>query len=669
MKELVNKLNKAANAYYNTGSELMSNYEYDELYNTLLKMEKETGIVLENSPTQRVGAEVVSVLPKVKHEFVALSLDKTKDITEFPNIFNCRDQIAVVMYKMDGCTGQATYENGKLKVLATRGNGEIGSNITHNAPYIKGLPIAIPFEGKLVVRGELCMTYAEFERINASLPEDEEHYKNPRNLANASVSMLDSRDMRKREIWFHAFKLVYCDLPLNTLEEQFKSLKEWEFNVVERKFVNITELVDAMNGLSNKVKDFSFPVDGLVVAANDVVYAEKQARTGHHPNKLVGYAFKWQDTSVQTTLQKIEWSASRTGLLNPVAVFDPVEIEGTTVSRASLHNVSYILDLNLKPGDKILVYKANMIIPQVEKNLSEKLHEHVLPGYIDGIRNCPVCGSKTEVMRSVKNGSVTLTRHCLNSHCPAKAVGKFVHFCERDCMNIFGMSEATIEKFVERGFIKEFSDIFKLDRYKNEIVAMEGFGEKSYKNLLKAIEDAKYTDFVSFIHALGIPNIGKGQAKLFNKEYKGDVSKFFDDVYTGQSFKHIDGIGEVLENNLLNWGKEYLKYLNPFANENVNKEIKHLMDILYFKEEESNSVYSTLEGLTFVITGSVNYFKNRDELKDFIKKNGGKTSGSVSSKTSYLINNDVTSTSGKNKKAKEIGVAIISEEQFLKMFK
>lgn len=670
MEKLIEKLNNAAEAYYN-GNEIMSNYEYDTLYDQLLQMEKETGVILPNSPTQKVGTGAVDKLPKVTHEYPAKSLAKTKDYNEFVSAFKKGESktgcdTAVLMWKLDGSTVQCTYQDGKLITAATRGNGEIGSDITHNAPYIKGLPMTIPYKGKLVVRGEATMSYAEFKRINASLSE-EEQYKNPRNLANATIMLLDSNEMRKREIWFNAFNLVYMNEIPPTFYKRLTLLYGWGFNMVDTELVELAKLENQMKIWEQNVSDFDIPVDGLVAVFNDIAYAETLPGTGHNPHVLGGYAFKWEDETVETILRDIEWSASRTGLLNPVAVFDPVELAGTTVSRASVHNLSYIMDKDLRMGDKITVYKANMIIPQIADNLStneERQKVKISSTYLPLDTKCPVCNGDISIHTS-EDGE-TMTVHCANYHCPAKMIGKFVHFCERDCMNIEGMSEATIERFVKEGFIKEYADIFKLDRFRSEIIAMEGFGQKSYENLIVATERAKTTDFVSFIHALGIPNIGKGQAKLFNKEYKGDVVEFFKDVQARKFFQYIDGIGEVIEDNLWRWGNEYLRFI-VLPNVKDNDEIKNLMPLLIFKKEEESRAEKVLDGLTFVITGDVHHFKNRAELQAKIEELGGKATGSVTGKTSYLINNDVTSTSGKNKKAKELGVPIISEEEFLQM--
>ena len=665
IKEIAALLNKASDAYYNTGNEIMSNKEYDALYDELVKLESESGIILSDSPTQRVGYEVVSELKKERHEFPALSLDKTKDINEFPLIFNTRDKIAVVMWKMDGSTLQVTYDNGRLIKAVTRGNGEVGSNVTHNAPYIKGLPMTIPCKGHVVVRGEVVMTYSEFERINQELP-PEEQYKNPRNLANATVSMLDSREMRKRELWFYGFKLVYSDQRMTpeTFASQMLFMANQGINLVEFDIPMVDDLVPTMNEFSDRVGELDYPVDGLVIAANDVVHAESLPGIGHNPNKLVGYAFKWQDETAETTLLRIEWSASRTGLLNPVAVFEPVELEGTTVTRASLSNVSNVKRLQLRPGNRITVYKANKIIPQVDKNLDM---DGVLTYAESHPVKCPCCEKETSPLISKEGVEVAV---CENPECSAKHVKKFVHFAARDCMDIQGFSDATIEKFVDRGFIKQFADFFTLPWYKDEIIQMEGFGEKSYQKLVDAADKARHTSFVPFITALGIPGIGKGQAKLLNKEFSGDVMEFFRAAHNRGFFRLIDGIGEVLEDNIWKWANEYLGWI-PFEDPSteihgVNWEIVELIKQLDFVQENA-SAGNALSGMTFVITGSLNHYDNRDALISVIEQNGGKVSGSVSAKTTYLINNDVESTSGKNKKAKELGVKIISEEDFMNL--
>lgn len=684
--ELVKILNEASTAY-EQGEEIMSNKEYDALFDELAALEKTTGVILESSPTQKVGAEVVDTLPKVTHEYPALSLDKTKDVSEFHKVFGGRKDPAVVMWKMDGCTLVATYDNGKLTQLATRGNGIVGSVITHNAPYIKGLPLTVSCKEHYVVRGEAVMSYAEFERINAMLPVDE-RYKNPRNLCNASVQLINKNILKNREIWFHAFKLVNAEdieeineSHLNGMVQQLQWLKAERFNVVEYAVTDPdTDPLTDNNALENELARFTaradrylFPVDGLVVAANDVAFAESLPGTGHNPNRLVGYALKWKDETVKTTLRGIEWSASRTGLINPVAVFDPVELCGTTVSRASLHNVSYLKEKRLRVNDRITVYKANMIIPQVDENLTagDKLsyaESHPV--------TCPCCGVETEP-RISEDGN-TEVAVCVNPECPAKMVKKFVHFCERDCMNITGISEATIEKLVDRGYIKEYADFWHLDRYRDEITAMEGFGEKSFEKMITEAEKSRKTDFVSFLHALGIPNVGKGQAKelyrhlkdlhleLFEKDGKNGYTfvsywvDFIALVDKGYDFQSCEGIGEIISGAIMDYFSEGNK-----------EELDNLVTEVIFTDpapqHNGGDESLPLAGKIFVITGSLSHFQNREECQNLIEKLGGKASGSVSAKTSYLINNDVESSSGKNKKAKELGVPIISEEEFMSM--
>lgn len=670
MRELIESLNKASAAYYN-GEEIMDNHEWDRLYDQLKEMEEYTGIVYPNSPTQIVGAPVkVPELLQVQHEYPAKSLGKTKDIEEFPKIFKPRAAgMAVVMWKLDGSTIVLTYDDGELTLAATRGNGEIGQDITHNAAYINGIPKKIPYAGHLVVRGEAVMSYEEFNRINSEIEDEEEQYANPRNLANATITMQDSAEMKKRKIQFFAFTLVHMDVPLpedqNSFMGRLNYLDSLGFDTVYRLYGDSNcDLIDVMNGFSDAVPEFEYPVDGLVVASDDVRYAEVLPGTGHHPDPLVGYALKWKDEEVETVLREIEWSPSRTGLINPVAVFDPVHLEGTEVTRASVHNVSRLKALRLRVGDTISVFKANKIIPQVAANLTpgnELDYEESHPLY------CPCCGEETHPRVTNRDGRTVEVAMCMNPDCSAKNVKKFVHFVERDCMNIKGLSESTLQKFIEHGFIREFADLYHFDRYRDQIVEMEGFGQKSYDKLIAAVEASRKTSFVPFIHALGIPNIGKGQAKLFNKEYSGDVKKFFEDVYNRHDFTHIEGIGEVLNDNLLQWGNEYLRSEGRVTNDLVIYHLLKEVDIQIPEKvsEDTNS----LNGKIFVITGKLNHFVNRDELGAKIEELGGKASGSVSKNTSYLINNDVNSTSGKNKKAKELGVPIISEDDFLKMIK
>ena len=681
METLIKALNEASSAYYNGGTSSMSDREWDAMFDQLKKMEEETGVVYPNSPTQGVGAPVkVDKLLEVRHEFPARSLDKTKDISVFPKIFGKRAAgMAVVMWKLDGSTIVLTYDDGQLALAATRGNGETGTDITHNAPYIAGIPQKIPYKGHLVVRGEAVMSYKEFERLNNSRPEGVEEYANPRNLANSTVGMKDSEEMRKRKIQFFAFTLVHMDDQIPDDQDTFMGrlnyLDSLGFDTVYRLYGDSqSDLIDVMNGFSDAVEQFEYPVDGLVVASDDVRYAEILPGTGRNPDPLVGYALKWQDEIVDTVLRKIEWSLGRTGVITPVAFFDPVELEGTTVSRASVHNVSIMKKYRLRVGDTIGVYKANKIIPQVAVNYTaDENHTPALKYKESHSVHCPCCGMETE--SHISDDGTTEIEVCVNPKCPAKDVKKFAHFVERDCMNIKGLSEATLQKFLDSGFLHEFADLYHLDRYKDQIVSMEGFGQKSYDNLIDSVEKSRRTSFVPFIHSLGIPNIGKGQAKLFDKEYNGDVEKFFVDVFQRHDFTHIEGIGEVLNDNLWKWGNEYLRYI-PFGDCHdrvypfLNLEVCHLLKEVKIQVPKESSVDAApLAGKTFVITGKLKHFANRDALVAKIEELRGKTSGSVSKNTSYLINSDVESTSGKNKKAKELGVPVISEDEFLEMIK
>ena len=681
MRELIAVLNAASEAYYN-GSETMDNLEYDRLFDELMELEQKTGHVFPDSPTQRAGYTVAESLPKVTHEFPTLSLDKTKDIEVFSTIFDVRDRKAVVMWKMDGSTIINTYEDGHLITTATRGNGLIGSDITHNAPFIKGLPQEIAFKGKLVVRGEAVMSYSSFNRINESL-DPEEQYKNPRNLANASISLLNSREMSRRNIEFFAFKLVFMeetgDAEKRTgFEGDMQILKKLGFQTVEyetgyagRKPVEgIRALREVMEDFSGRVPEYDFPVDGLVVAANDTVYAESRPGTGHNPNKLVGYALKWQDETAETVLRNIEWQASRTGLLNPVAVFDPVELEGTTCTKATLHNVSYIRELDLKTGDRILVYKANKIIPKVAENLSKAestdCSEEAVRSRYHFPEFCPVCGEPTDMTDASGNGSIVLM--CPNEECPAKMIGRFIHFCERDCMNIIGLSEATIEKFVDSGFIGSYADFWKLGRYEAQIVEMEGFGKRSFANLQDELEKARVTTFARFVNALGIPNVGVGQSGLLFRYFREHLpvgedivkavrSRMLDEDY---SFTEIEGIGTVIDRSLHEWGSAHFDgEAGPLL------EILEIADRIVPEREEMKE--TAVSGKVFVVTGDVYHFKNRKELQKKIEEYGGKVTGSVSKKTDFLINNDAGSSSAKNQKAKELQIPIITEEDFLAM--
>lgn len=663
MQELVQILNHAAKVYYSDKDEIMSNYEYDQLYDELATLEANTGIVLPNSPTATAGADVNEDATTVTHEYPALSLEKTKDISLFPKLFNTRDKKAVTMWKEDGCTIVATYDAGILTTLATRGNGRVGEDITHNAKYIHGLPQTVPFTTHFVVRGEALMSYAEYERINASLDDDDELYKNPRNLASSTIRLAPEKEMEHREIWFHAFKLVHTEEELDeiTFENQMLFLEKAGFTTTKHVLCDVKDLLTVMDRFSNDTANYEFPVDGLVVAANDVVYAESLPITGHNPHKLVGYALKWQDTTIETTLRDIEWSPSRTGRINPIAVFDPVELEGTTVTKASIHNVSILKKLHLHIGDEISVYKANKIIPQIAENLSEfkpMTYEDSHPV------TCPCCNATTSPLITTNNDVDVEIAICPNPDCPAKHIGKFTHFIERDCMNINGLSKATMATFVKHGWITSFADIYHLDHYKDDIIATPGFGQKSYNNMIAAVNKSRKTSFIPFIHALGIPNIGKGQAELLAKAYDYDVTRFLTAIHNHDDFTHINGIGPILNNQLHAWGEKYLVYMDD---DTATTEIRDLLNELTFIKPEISTKSQKFKGLTFVITGDVHHFKNRNELKAKIVELGGKVTGSVSKNTSYLVNNDVTSSSNKNKTAKQLGIPIISEDDIINM--
>lgn len=652
--ELVDKLNKASEAYYN-GQEIMTNAEWDQGFDELRRLEGESGIVLPNSPTSNVGA-APKVGTRVTHDFPAKSLDKTKDPEELQKKFSTEDKV-LLMWKLDGGTLQLTYTGGNLVVAATRGNGEVGADITANAPYISGIPLKIDFTGSLTVRGEALMSYEDFETINSTLDESEQ-YANPRNLANATVSMLDPDEVKERKIVFKVFGIVNIEgLEINSFDSRMKWLEENGFQTVPYELVSPREIPEKISKWTEQVEGYGFPVDGLVFASDNIGQAEKLPGTGHHPNVLSGYAFKWADTEASTVLREIIWSPSRTGRLNPVAVFESVDLEGTKVSRASLHNVTYLKEKHLRIGDSITVYKANMIIPQVKDNLSPNQNPFSESENIEMIPKCPVCGTLAEIV-SINDIE---TMHCPNPECAAKSIGRFVHFASRNCMDIEGLSEATVTRFVEEGWIKNLGDIYKLSVYKDEIIATEGFGEISYSNLLEAIEKSRNRDIVAFIASIGIPGIGKGQAKIIAESFKGKakdvISAVFDLEKEPFDFTSVEGIGEVLNNNIHEFAKD----------KNQQIFLGNVLDYVDISDIEVAAGDALFAGKVFVITGSLTSFANREELKQKIESLGGKVTGSVSSKTDYLINNNVDSVSGKNKTAKELNIPIVSEEDFIKM--
>lgn len=648
IEELVEILNEANHAYYNEDIEIMSNYEYDMLYDELSQLETETGIIFSNSPTQHAGYEVVSKLKKVEHKHPALSLDKTKDRYSLSNWL--KDKNGLLSWKMDGLTIVVTYNNGNLISAVTRGNGIIGEDVTHNAKHFSGLPHTIKHNGLLIVRGEAIMTYKEFERINKKIPESMPKYKNARNLASATVRLYDSKESAERAIMFYAFDLVENSetiegFNLNLKSQQLEFLSSLGFNVVENVIVNKDTIISAIEEYENRLEHNIFPSDGLVLIFDDDAYGKSLGVTGKYPRN--GIAFKWKDETVESTILDIEWSASRTGLLNPVAIFKPVELEGTTVERASIHNVSIAKSLKLGIGSTVSVYKANLIIPQISATI-KSTGETLIP------KKCPICGEKTEI----KINDDIETLYCVNDDCPAKNIGRFTHFVQRDCMNIVGLSTATLEKFLSCGFLHELTDIYHLSNHKDKIVNMDGFGTKSYNNLISAIEESRNVKFSAFLASLGIAGIGKDMAKQISKALGKDaLNKFVEMLRNGEDFVFIDGVGNVINDNIYQWK----------ANKKCGEEFANLVDELNISDDIKETKISAITGKTFVITGSVYEFKNRDELKEFIELHGGKTSSSVSTKTDYLINNDKESGSSKNKKAKELGVKIISEKDFLSM--
>lgn len=641
MKELIDILNKAASVYYQGKDEIMSNFEYDRMYDELSALEKESGLVLAGSPTQKVGYEVLSELPKQTHPSPMLSLDKTKQVDELSSWLGGKE--GLLSWKMDGLTVVLTYENGELLNAVTRGNGVVGEVITNNAKVFKNLPVNIPFKGRMVLRGEAIITYSEFKKINALLSE-EEQYKNPRNLCSGSVRQLNNEITAKRNVELYAFTLVEAEGVdfKNSQQNKMEFMKEQGFQTVEYKVVTAKNIYETVEWFSEKVKTNDFPSDGLVLLYDDISYGESLGSTAKFPRNAI--AFKWADETAKTKLTEVEWSASRTGLINPVAIFEPVELEGTTVSRASVHNISIVKELKLGIGDTIEVYKANMIIPQIAQNLTKS-------GSLEIPDKCPVCGEKTSIH---KENDVEVL-FCENPDCLAKKIKSISLFVSRDAMNIDGMSEATIEKFISKGFLHELADLFKLNRYKDEIISMEGFGEKSYEKLVKAAETAKITTTAKFIYSLGIANIGLSNAKMVCKAFSNDFEKIrhasIDELV------EIDGVGEII-------AESFVKF---FANENNNHMVDDLLDIVTLEDEENDNA-NDMDGMNFVITGSVNHFSNRSEVKELIEGRGGKVTGSVTSKTKYLINNDSTSNSSKNKKAKELGVQIITEDEFIDMF-
>jgi DNA ligase (NAD+) len=642
MKEKVRILNEAAKAYYQENREIMPNIEYDRLYDELLELEKDIGVVLSNSPTIRVGYELLSDLPKEAHKTTMLSLDKTKDVSALKVWLG--PQIGILSWKLDGLTIVLTYSDGKLTKAVTRGNGEVGEVITNNARVFVNLPLSIPHRGELVLRGEAVIRYSDFYRINQEIEDVGARYKNPRNLCSGSVRQLNNRITAERNVNFFAFSVVKADGVdfRNARSFQLEWLKAQGFEIVDYRLVNEENLEEAVAWFADHIAENDFPSDGLVLTLDNIAYGESLGYTAKFPRDSI--AFKWRDEIKETKLLEIEWSASRTGLINPIAIFEPVELEGTTVSRASVHNLSIMEGLELGVGDTIEVYKANMIIPQVSGNLTRS-------GKAEIPEHCPVCDSHTVIRH--ENGVKSL--YCPNEECPAKHIKAFTHFVSRDAMGIDGLSEATVEKLIERGLIKEYADIFHIDRFQKEITGMEGFGEKSFQNLKDSVNKARKTTPVRLLYSLGIPNVGLSNAKnickYFNNNWEGIQKADYDQLV------QINGIGAVMAN----------AYVNYFQNDHNRQNVEDLLREIEFEQQTpaGSSAEMILDGLTFVITGSVEQFKNRNEVKETIESLGGKTTDSVTTKTDYLINNDNMSNSTKNKKAKELGVKIITEQELI----
>lgn len=643
MKELVRLLTEAGRAYYQEDREIMSNYEYDRLYDELSVLEKETGIILAGSPTMRVGYESLAELPKERHESPMLSLDKTKELEGLKNFAGVHKTL--VSWKLDGLTVVLTYRGGMLEKAVTRGNGEIGEVITNNARVFQNIPLSISYQGELILRGEAVITYSDFNKINEEIADVDARYKNPRNLCSGSVRQLNNEITAHRKVRFYAFSLVKADGVEfdNSRKNQFEWLKSQGFEVVEYQVTDASCMEETVQYFAEKIQHFDIPSDGLVLAYDDIAYGQSLGRTAKFPRDSI--AFKWKDEIAETKLIDVEWSPSRTGLINPVAVFEPVELEGTTVSRASVHNVSIVKTLALGPGDTVTVYKANMIIPQIAENLTRS-------GRLMIPDRCPACGGEAKIQKM--NDVETLV--CTNSSCSAKKIKAFTLFVSRDALNIDGLSEATLEKFIAHGFIQTYADIFKLERHKEKILSLDGFGEKSYQNLMDSIKQARHTTLPRLIYSLGVPGIGVANAKVICRRFQYELDSIR--RASQEELAEVDGIGEILASAVY----EY------FQDEENRKNLELLLKELEIEKPQAEDVpEQTLEGKTFVITGTVEHFSNRNELKAYIESRGGKVTGSVTKKTDYLINNDTASGSSKNKKAKELNVPIISEDEFLKL--
>lgn len=642
MKELINILNKASELYYQKNTIMMTDYEYDHLYDELVELEKETNMTLSNSPTINVEPEISSSLKQVEHPSPMLSLAKTKKVSELENFLG--DKEGLLSWKLDGLTIVLTYEDGKLISGVTRGTGIIGELVTENVKQFKNVPLTIPYKGRLVLRGEAIIKYSDFNRMNEELGDGSSQYKNPRNLCSGSVRQLDSSITAKRCVNCIIFALIESSTNISNLKSEcFDWLKNQGFEVVEHYKVTKNTVKEQVLMFKEKVKEYDIPSDGLVITYDDIAYGNSLGTTAKFPKHSL--AFKWKDETVATTLRKVDWLVSRTGLINPVAVFDPVELEGTIVSRASVHNVSILEGLKLGIGDTIMVYKANMIIPQIASNSTQS-------GNLEIPDRCPVCGSKASI---ISNSDVKYL-YCMNDFCKAKLIKRLSLFVSRNAMNIDGISDMILNKLITEKIVNNYKDLYHLDRYKDKIIAFDGFGEKSYNNMINSIEKSRHVKLANFIYALGIPDIGFSRAKLICNHFNNDFNKISNLTY--EELSNISGVGDVI-------AKEWI---DTFSNPDFIEELKELKEEIDIPKASTNS-NKDLDGLTFVITGSLNKFTNRDTMIEFIEEHGGKVVTSISSKVNYLINNDITSTSTKNNKAKELGINIIDEDKFLELIK
>lgn len=642
MKELISILNKASELYYQKNTIMMTDYEYDHLYDELVELEKETNMTLSNSPTINVEPEISSSLKQVEHPSPMLSLAKTKKVSELENFLG--DKEGLLSWKLDGLTIVLTYEDGKLISGVTRGTGIIGELVTENVKQFKNVPLTIPYKGRLVLRGEAIIKYSDFNRMNEELGDGSSQYKNPRNLCSGSVRQLDSSITAKRCVNCIIFALIESSTNISNLKSEcFDWLKNQGFEVVEHYKVTKNTVKEQVHMFKEKVKEYDIPSDGLVITYDDIAYGNSLGTTAKFPKHSL--AFKWKDETVATTLRKVDWLVSRTGLINPVAVFDPVELEGTIVSRASVHNVSILEGLKLGIGDTIMVYKANMIIPQIASNSTQS-------GNLEIPDRCPVCGSKASI---ISNSDVKYL-YCMNDFCKAKLIKRLSLFVSRNAMNIDGISDMILNKLITEKIVNNYKDLYHLDRHKDKIIAFEGFGEKSYNNMINSIEKSRHVKLANFIYALGIPDIGFSRAKLICNHFNNDFNKISNLTY--EELSNISGVGDVI-------AKEWI---DTFSNPDFIEELKELKEEIDIPKASTNS-NKDLDGLTFVITGSLNKFTNRDTMIEFIEEHGGKVVTSISSKVNYLINNDITSTSTKNNKAKELGISIIDEDKFLELIK